>query len=59
MVMSDERPPLPRNFRKLSIEEKRETLRYVLGVTDEEAAYLAAEPVILELADAIDRKSVV
>ena len=56
--MSDERPPLPRNFRKLSIEEKRETLRYVLGVTDEEAAYLAAEPVILELADAMVESAV-
>lgn len=56
--MNQDNPHLPRNFRKLSMDEKRDTLRRVLGLSEQEADYLAVEPGLLELADAMVESAV-
>jgi hydroxymethylglutaryl-CoA reductase len=52
------RPKLPKNFRKLPIQEKRETLRDALGIQADEEVYLEAETPLLELADAMVESAV-
>lgn len=56
--MTDERPVLPRNFRKLSMVEKRAALRRALDVGEDEEVYLEAETPMLELAEAMVESAV-